>query len=44
MFYEICLSFMIFQYLFDSLREVNVLKCGHTMHSECLTQMEKHKR
>lgn len=33
-----------YEYLFDSLREVNVLKCGHTMHSECLTQMEKHKR
>lgn len=30
------------QYLFDSLRETRVLRCGHTMHSECLSEMLRH--
>ncbi|OVA04354.1 zinc finger protein [Macleaya cordata] len=29
------------QYLFDSLKETTVLKCGHTLHSDCLHEMAK---
>ncbi|KAK9146854.1 hypothetical protein Sjap_006757 [Stephania japonica] len=28
-----------FEYLFDSLKDTTVLKCGHTIHLECLTEM-----
>lgn len=31
-----------FEYLFDSLKAISVLRCGHTMHGECLTEMKKH--
>ncbi|XP_020252313.1 E3 ubiquitin-protein ligase MIEL1-like [Asparagus officinalis] len=30
------------EYLFDSLKVTSVLKCGHTMHSECLAGMLNH--
>jgi RING finger and CHY zinc finger domain-containing protein 1 len=30
------------QYLFDSLLETAVLKCGHTLHSTCFLEMLKH--
>ncbi|THU50456.1 hypothetical protein C4D60_Mb06t20410 [Musa balbisiana] len=29
-------------YLFDSLKETSVLKCGHTIHFECFDEMLKH--
>ncbi|XP_078159879.1 CHY-type/CTCHY-type/RING-type Zinc finger protein isoform X1 [Carex rostrata] len=31
-----------YEYLFDSLQETTVLKCGHTMHSSCFLEMLKH--
>ncbi|KAJ1699443.1 hypothetical protein LUZ63_007955 [Rhynchospora breviuscula] len=31
-----------YEYLFDSLQETAVLKCGHTMHSSCLLEMLSH--
>ncbi|RZS02698.1 hypothetical protein BHM03_00032780 [Ensete ventricosum] len=31
-----------YEYLFDSLEETTVLKCGHTMHSDCLSEMLNH--
>ncbi|CAA6654228.1 unnamed protein product [Spirodela intermedia] len=31
-----------YEYLFDSLKETRVLRCGHTMHSECLNEMLRH--
>ncbi|KAF6175493.1 hypothetical protein GIB67_021983 [Kingdonia uniflora] len=31
-----------YEYLFDSLKETTVLKCGHTMHFDCLHEMTKH--
>jgi hypothetical protein len=30
------------QYLFDSLKEVTVLRCGHTMHQDCAREMHTH--
>ncbi|KAF5738679.1 hypothetical protein HS088_TW13G01580 [Tripterygium wilfordii] len=30
-----------YEYLFDSLKATTVLKCGHTMHSECCHEMMK---
>ncbi|WZY75124.1 hypothetical protein YC2023_021508 [Brassica napus] len=30
-----------YEYLFDSLKETTVMKCGHTMHSECYHEMLK---
>ncbi|CAJ2654523.1 unnamed protein product [Trifolium pratense] len=33
-----------FEYLFDTLRETSVLPCGHTIHFECVKEMEKHHR
>lgn len=33
-----------YEYLFDSLRETRVLKCGHTIHSECLHDMISHEQ
>lgn len=32
------------QYLFDSLKDTTVMKCGHTMHCECYNEMIKHDR
>lgn len=29
------------QYLFDSLKDTTVMKCGHTMHTECYHEMIK---
>ena len=29
-----------FEYLFDSVRPTAVLPCGHTIHSDCLREME----
>lgn len=31
-----------YEYLFDSLKETTVLKCGHTMHSQCFREMLQH--
>ncbi|KAF9623149.1 hypothetical protein IFM89_037730 [Coptis chinensis] len=31
-----------YEYLFDSLKETTVLKCGHTMHLDCLDEMKNH--
>ena len=31
-----------YEYLFDSLREASVLRCGHTMHLQCFHDMLKH--
>ncbi|CAL9171774.1 unnamed protein product [Musa hybrid cultivar] len=31
-----------YEYLFDSMNETTVMKCGHTMHTECLHGMLKH--
>ncbi|XP_064936013.1 E3 ubiquitin-protein ligase MIEL1-like [Musa acuminata AAA Group] len=31
-----------YEYLFDSMKETTVLKCGHTMHSDCLSEMLNH--
>ncbi|KAK9916092.1 hypothetical protein WJX75_008499 [Coccomyxa subellipsoidea] len=33
-----------FEYLFDSVRPTAVLPCGHTIHSECLKDMEKNRQ
>lgn len=30
------------EYLFDSRKQIEVLKCGHTMHLECFEEMRKH--
>ncbi|PWA64538.1 E3 ubiquitin-protein ligase MIEL1 [Artemisia annua] len=30
-----------YEYLFDSLKDTTVMKCGHTMHSECYNEMIK---
>ncbi|GJZ49879.1 E3 ubiquitin protein ligase MIEL1 [Tanacetum coccineum] len=30
-----------YEYLFDSLKDTTVMKCGHTMHSECCNEMLK---
>ncbi|KAK4486596.1 hypothetical protein RD792_006847, partial [Penstemon davidsonii] len=32
------------QFLFDSTKNLTVLPCGHTMHLECLKEMELHHR
>ncbi|WVZ69042.1 hypothetical protein U9M48_017894 [Paspalum notatum var. saurae] len=31
-----------FEYLFESTNDVSVLPCGHTIHVECLKEMEEH--
>ncbi|KAI4311199.1 hypothetical protein MLD38_036111 [Melastoma candidum] len=31
-------------YLFDSLKDTTVMKCGHTMHRECLKEMLRHNK
>eukprot|EP00252_Welwitschia_mirabilis_P000734 TRINITY_DN10697_c0_g1_i2.p1 TRINITY_DN10697_c0_g1~~TRINITY_DN10697_c0_g1_i2.p1 ORF type:complete len:114 (-),score=9.82 TRINITY_DN10697_c0_g1_i2:434-775(-) len=31
-----------FEYLFDSLKPISVMKCGHTMHAECFREMKTH--
>ncbi|XP_010421090.1 PREDICTED: E3 ubiquitin-protein ligase MIEL1-like [Camelina sativa] len=33
-----------FEYLFDSTRDITVLRCGHTMHLECTKDMGLHNR
>eukprot|EP01018_Ginkgo_biloba_P033963 Gb_37753 [translate_table: standard] len=30
------------EYLFDSLKDISVMRCGHTMHMDCLNKMKKH--
>ena len=32
-----------FEYLFDSVRPTAVLPCGHTIHSDCLREMERNR-
>lgn len=31
-----------FEYVFDTTKNITVLPCGHTMHLECVKQMEQH--
>lgn len=31
-----------FEYLFDSIRDITVMPCGHTMHLECCHEMQAH--
>ncbi|KAG9449526.1 hypothetical protein H6P81_009491 [Aristolochia fimbriata] len=31
-----------FEYLFDSTKDISVLHCGHTLHLDCLKEMESH--
>lgn len=31
-----------FEYLFDSVRPIAVLRCGHTIHEECFKDMTRH--
>ncbi|CAL4933765.1 unnamed protein product [Urochloa decumbens] len=31
-----------FEYLFDSTKDISVLKCGHTIHLECMNEMRAH--
>lgn len=33
---------LVLQYLFDSVMDISVLPCGHTMHQICLGQMNMH--
>ncbi|XVF05756.1 hypothetical protein REPUB_Repub05bG0199700 [Reevesia pubescens] len=33
-----------FEFLFDTMKDITVLPCGHTMHLECLREMEQHYR
>lgn len=33
---------IVLQYLFDSVMDISVLPCGHTMHQFCLKQMNQH--
>ncbi|CAK0772451.1 hypothetical protein CVIRNUC_003964 [Coccomyxa viridis] len=33
-----------FEYLFDSVRPTAVLPCGHTIHSDCLREMERNRQ
>ncbi|KAG4387144.1 hypothetical protein GLYMA_11G192900v4 [Glycine max] len=33
-----------FEYLFDTVREISVLPCAHTIHLDCVKEMEKHQR
>lgn len=32
------------QYLFDTMKDITVLPCGHTIHLDCLKEMEHHNR
>lgn len=32
------------QFIFDTMKDITVLRCGHTIHLECLKEMEKHYR
>ncbi|CAN1770578.1 Probable E3 ubiquitin-protein ligase RZFP34 [Linum perenne] len=31
-----------FEFLFDTMKDITVLPCGHTIHLECVKQMERH--
>ncbi|KAI6669939.1 hypothetical protein NL676_004824 [Syzygium grande] len=33
-----------FEYLFDTMKDITVLPCGHTIHLECVKEMEHHFR
>lgn len=33
---------LIAQFLFDTTKDITVLRCGHTMHLECVKEMERH--
>ncbi|XP_044483152.1 E3 ubiquitin-protein ligase RZFP34-like isoform X2 [Mangifera indica] len=33
-----------FEFLFDTTRDITVLRCGHTIHLECVKEMERHFR
>jgi hypothetical protein len=32
----------VVQYLFDLMKDIAIMPCGHTMHLECLCEMDKH--
>ncbi len=32
----------VVQYLFDSMKDITIMPCGHTMHLECIHEMDKH--
>ncbi|GFS36979.1 CHY-type/CTCHY-type/RING-type zinc finger protein [Actinidia rufa] len=32
------------EFLFDTMKDITVLRCGHTIHLECLKEMEQHFR
>ncbi|KAL0390059.1 UNVERIFIED_CONTAM: E3 ubiquitin-protein ligase RZFP34 [Sesamum calycinum] len=34
----------LLEFLFDSTRNIAVLSCGHTIHMECVKEMERHRR
>ncbi|XP_024525992.1 E3 ubiquitin-protein ligase MIEL1-like [Selaginella moellendorffii] len=33
-----------FEFLFDSVKQITVLQCGHTMHADCFNEMRLHSR
>lgn len=33
-----------FEFLFESIKEISVLLCGHTIHKDCLAEMQQHQR
>ena len=41
---EVFFFFFSIQFLFDTMRDITVLPCGHTIHLECLKEMEQHYR
>lgn len=41
---ELDVRFLNLQYLFDSLKDTTVMKCGHTMHCECYHELIKRER
>jgi hypothetical protein len=32
----------VVEYLFDLMKDITIMPCGHTMHLECLREMDKH--
>lgn len=37
-----CWILLCLQYLFDSVEDITVLRCGHTIHLKCLREMHSH--
>lgn len=38
------LTCFLVQFLFDSMKNITVLQCGHTIHLACVQEMELHRR